>query len=199
MYRVRQGNLVIWKVNKRKSISHIDVIRFLSHCTLPEFLFQVVLKITSDKWWPSFAIHWSTRFLKFCSTLSSISTEMLAIVVLQVLQGPWFVIVNNGFEISPKKEVAESQIGGARRPQYVTPQRDEALVFPQKSHWSSRCVCRGSVLLEPYVPKFHFFNFWEKKCLNQFSVAKRIHSNSVFFLEKIRSNYRTLDNAHPTQ
>ena len=58
----------------------------------------------------------------------------LANVGLGVFQGPWFVGVNQGFQITPQEKVTWGQIWGARRPRNVTPQGDEAPVemFPQK-------------------------------------------------------------------
>jgi hypothetical protein len=57
IYRMRQHNLLILRVSKRKDVIGIVVIIFFPYSTTMEIYVYSVLKIVSNKWRPPLAIH----------------------------------------------------------------------------------------------------------------------------------------------
>ena len=177
-----------------------DVRKYVGHCFIifinlqyrSQIFFQFVLKITSVRWRPSLSMHCTNRLLKLRSIRSSTLVRMFAMTPVMLFFKCTRVLGRSVYTtdlIYPHKKHSAPNLASGW-PRKVSSQGDEALVevFPQQFH-GTRCRV-SSVLVEPYVPRVHFFKFWKKKFSDHFRIAFRINCNGmVVFFKEVRANY----------
>ncbi|KAF8773187.1 hypothetical protein HNY73_015867 [Argiope bruennichi] len=76
-------------------------------------------------------------------------------------------------------------------PMKITPQRNQAPgeVCTQNTHFSSRRVCRGAILLGLHIPNIYFVQLWQKDFFQHFQVRNCCHLSLQYHpLQKLETN-----------
>lgn len=88
LYRLRQKYIAYLKVDKKTKMTAIKTFISLLFKQRAAAFIHLLLKGTSNKWWPLFTIHCHKRFLKFFISLKCVHFEFCQVSFFEALN-PW--------------------------------------------------------------------------------------------------------------